>query len=509
MRPGTKLIIALLFAAGCGTEVVDPVIDAGPPQDVGFIEASVLDAGLHDSSTPDARPIDAGPERDAAPVHDAGSADAGQADAGHPDASTPDTGPAPAPELYSGHTMVSPITPYVLDRLRTIAAVDPTRADDVFMKVGASGTVSTHLLYCFAGAPQPQYTLDLAGRTDLMEVIDHFRAGAAAGTTPFDRPTEAAVSGRSAVWAITGNPSPLEREIAAINPGFALINYGTNDMQRGTTPSSALPPFYSNFTQLVDQTIDAGIVPIITGLNPRTDSITAARWVRTYNTVTRGVAQARQVPYINMYLAAKDLPSSGLVGDGLHGNVFRMNGAEPCVFTADALQFNYNVRNLLTISTFGRVFDGVVRGLHAPDPSVATLAGAGSLADPFQIDELPFAHVADTSASPNASIDGYPSCDAGQDESGPELIYRLSLAAQSRLRMVVLDGGGVDIDVHLLSGTAGAPTDCVARHDRVIQGTFDAGDYLVVLDTYVSGTPRSGEYLLAIVECDAGDPDCD
>ena len=112
--------------------------------------------------------------------------------------------------------------------------------------------------------------------------------------------------------------------------------------------------------------------------------------------------------------------------------------------------------------------------------------------------------------SAQSTLDSYPSCDAGQDEAGAEVVYRLTLNNRTRIRMIVVDKGSVDVDIHLLAGTAGNANDCVERHDRIIQGPLDAGDYLVVVDTFVSGgTPRAGEFVLAIVECDVGDPDCD
>jgi len=459
--------------------------DAGvTANDAGFVDSGVADSGTN-------VPMDSG----------GSSPDAGFA----ADATSMDATPQPpSPEIYASDRIVSRLTPYVVDQLRTIAATDPQRADDVFMKVGASGTVSQRLLYCFADDDQSRYSLELDGRGHLMPTIEHFRAGDASGTTPFDRPTAAARSGMSAVWAITGTPSPLDTEIDAINPRFALINYGTNDMQRGTTPQTALFPFYSNFTQLVDQVIAAGIIPIVTGLNPRSDSARAARWVPTYNAVSRGVAQARQVPYVDLYLANVNLPSMGLVSDGIHGNVYSDGRTQPCVFDAAGLEFNYNVRNLVSLEVLHELVATVVDGAAAPDTSASTQVGDGSPGAPFEIGGLPFTHAADTSQSMHSNIDGYPTCDSGQDESGPEYLYRFNLPSSTRLRILVLDGGGVDIDLHLLN-TSG---ECVERNDKIIQGTFAAGDYALSLDTYVSGGPRSGAYQVVLLECEANDADC-
>jgi hypothetical protein len=135
------------------------------------------------------------------------------------------------------------------------------------------------------------------------------------------------------------------------------------------------------------------------------------------------------------------------------------------------------------------------------------LQGQGSPSTPIIIDGLPFTHVTDTRGG-TTEWDEYPSCDRGQDESGPEVVYELTLEEATPLRLGVLDRGTVDIDIHLLSGPG--TEDCLVRHDRLIEGTFAAGRYLISLDSYVSnGEAHQGEYLFFALRCEDGDPDCD
>lgn len=454
----------------------------------------------------------AGPGLDGGP--DAGSptdggADAGPGDGGGADGASPDGAPPTGYTRYPADALLSPLTPGVLARLQEIYDRSAAPADDVFMKVGASGTVSTNLLYCFAGPSAPQYQLEWDGRDALQGTVDWFRAGDAAGTTPFDRPTLAAEVGRTAAWCIGGDPSPLAQEIAAVNPRFAFVNYGTNDMQMGTTHASALPGFYESLMTLLDELEAAGIVPIVTGLNPRTDTVSAGQWVPTYNAVTRGLTEARQLPWINLYEAVRGLANQGLLGDGVHGNVYSAGGAQPCVFDGAGLAWNYNVRNLLSVQTLDGVRRTLLAGEPAPDLPLPPAPGAGTAGDPIVIDGLPFTHAADTTAAPAAHVDGYPGCDSGQDESGGEILYRLELAEETPLRMLVLDRGDVDVDIHLLGPDAN-PATCLARHDRMIQTTLPAGTYHLALDTFVpsDGVPRAGPYLLVVLRCEDGDPDC-
>lgn len=529
----TLMACAVSACAACtGPTVQDdtPADNAGRPDSGGVVRfdggALRFDGGMRSdaSGLSDAAGLtmDAAPLPDGAPAWDAASrwdaaapGDAGtvQADAASPpDAAVADAATLDIAAQYPADALISPVTQHVANRLRSIAGNNLSRDPRVFMKVGASGTVSRNLLWCFAGAAQPQYRLDLDGRAELMAGITWFRSGSADGDTPFDRPTLAAVSGRTASWAITGNPSPVEQETDALNPRFAFVNYGTNDMQMGTTHLSALPGFYTNFTQLLDQLEAGGIVPIITGLNPRSDTSsnpTAPYWVPVYNSVVRAMAQQRQLPFINMYLGSKDLPSMGLLSDGLHGNTYSESGqAQGCVFTNAGLQYNYNVRNLLSMHTLDAVRRVVVDGEAAPDATAPVLRGDGSPGAPFVIDSLPFGHVANTALSPHSNADSYPGCNT-TNESGPEYRYALTLDAPTRLRAVVTDAAGVDVDVHLLDAT-GTPQGCLARADTHVHGLYPAGTYTLALDTWVngSGTPLPGEYVLVVLACEPSDPDC-
>lgn len=428
-----------------------------------------------------------------------GDGDAGAVDAG-------DAASAPAgPTRYPADVIRSPVTDAVAARLREIATGGDGARGDVFLKAGASGTVSTHLLYCLAGsAHQPQYTLDLDGRDHLLATLEHFRAGRIGATTPFDRATLAAEVGRTARWVLTGDPSPLEQELAAATPRFAFVNYGTNDMGAAASYGAALVPFWDAMNELLDRLEAEGVVTIVTGLNPRRDRADAARWVPTWDAVTRALAEARQLPYISLYVAAAPLPDLGLVADGLHGNVYIDGTAEPCVFDAAGLAFNYNVRNLASLEALHAVRGIVLDGTAAPDAApLPPVAGAGTAADPFVIDRLPFTHTFTTTDGERLR-DGYPDCDTGQDERGPEITYRLDLPAATPVRAVVLDRAGVDVDLHVLTDGV-----CAERSDRLVDRTLAAGAHQLVVDTFTSaGVDQAGAYTLVVLPCDPGDPAC-
>ncbi len=416
--------------------------------------------------------------------------------------STGDSGePVPyEPERYPAGRAHSPITPYVADRMRDIAVLGPDKSEDVFMKVGASSTVSNNTLYCFAEDP-----IELGDHAHLQPTLDWFLGGDAAGSTPFDRDTEAAESGRHAGWAIAGNPSPVEIELDLVSPRLALVHFGANDMGWGATYGDALVLFHSNMNLLVDMLYDEGIVPVLFGITRRADVSSAQRWVGIWNATIRGIAQARQIPFVDLYHAIDPLADNGLASDGLHLEAYS-GGA--CVLTDEGLEHGYNQRNLLALEVLDRAAAVLVDDVESLDDPAPALLGTGVPTDPWQIEALPFADVRDTALDGESFVDVYSAC-SDSDESGPEVWYRLEVRDTTRIRAAVLDMEGVDIDVHLVDESA-TGDGCIARGHHFIQTTLSPGTYHFALDTWVSdGTPQAGEFLFVLTECEEDDPACD
>lgn len=413
-----------------------------------------------------------------------------------------DEPPPPGPATYPADRVHSPITASVAERLRGLASAGPELADDVFMKTGASTDVNTNNLYCFATP-----VVDLDAHVELADPLAFWLAGDAAGTTSFDRPSAATEVGRSAGWAISGDPSPLVVEIDATLPRVAFVHFGTNDMELGTTPLTALPGFYQAMSELLDTLEMRGVVPVLVGLTRRGDDPDADRFVATYNAVLRGLAQQRQVPWLDAHLAIDPLPGHGLGPDGLHLEAYA-DGA--CVLDPLGLEHGYNVRNLIQLEALARAQAALVDGIDAidePDPTIAAPDGTGLAEDPLVVTTLPFADSRDTTTDGESSIDVYTGCD-DSDESGPEIVHAIDGAAPTAVRIVVLDRIGVDVDVHLLGASVDGAS-CMARDDTAIATTLPAGLHHVVVDTWAGdGMAHSGAYLLVIVRCDAGDPDC-
>ncbi|MGK0360711.1 MAG: hypothetical protein ACI9U2_003025 [Bradymonadia bacterium] len=506
MRRALLITSLLLASASC-----DP-LDAGEVRAVDFDRVPVFDSGLDAGTDADLTNADR-PDRGAAdqgrPTADRGAPldlgfmpdqDVDQAigGAGGMDARVPpdaDVDPPPlndGPARYLSGSFHSPLTPSVRDGLRAIAALGPGLADDVFAKIGDSLTVSAAFMHCFGRADD---AIRLDGRDQLWDTITHFRGGRAGNTNPFRRESVAATVGWSASSAYTGNPSPIDTELRALDPRFAVVMFGSNDIQRRNIDSYAEQMF-----DIADQLIGEGVIPIFSSVPPRGDDRDADFQVPPYNAVVRGIAQGLQVPFVDLELALRPIDDFGLAGDNLHGSTYRQDGTLlPCAFTAPALQDGYNWRNLLTIEALHRMVDVVLGDAAPPDAVAPALEGQGTVESPYVVDTFPFTHLGDTSVVAQRAFDSYPGCDAPQNQGGPEVLYRLDIEEPVTLRAYVFDRGGVDIDLHMLGALD--PDSCLERHDSSFAASLDPGTWYFSLDTFIGrdAVEDAGEYLFVIV----------
>ena len=397
---------------------------------------------------------------------------------------------------YFADEIHSPVTSEMAELWREWLGSNDALKENVFMKVGASSTASSRTLYCFAGDDVMLDEYD-----DLEHTLEHYLAGDAAGATSFDRVTLAAKSGRTARWVLSGDPSPIEQEYDALLPSAALIHYGTNDMGMGSTYASAMPDFYDAMMSLMDLLLERGVLPILTGISHRGDRASADAWVPTYNTLIRGMAQGRKVPFLDLYAAMDPLVDHGLSSDGIHLN---KGPYGVCDFTEEALEYGYNMRNLIALQSLDRVKKVLVDDAQGLDDQVTRLRGRGVNDDPFLISKLPFADFRNTLDAVQSVFDVYTCDDA--DESGPEFVYQLTLEEETPLRVMVMDRNSTDIDIHILD----SEMSCLARGHRTIEMTLEPGDYFISADTWVDdqGVEQAGAYQLIVVECAEGDVAC-
>ena len=122
----------------------------------------------------------------------------------------------------------------------------------------------------------------------------------------------------------------------------------------------------------------------------------------------------------------------------------------------------------------------------------------GTINNPILIETSPYVDNNDTSKNIQSLFDYY-SCAPNTNESGPEICYKLVTEKSGDILVNVVDGVGVDIDVHILDGTSSS--DCLDRgHHSAAVFNVPAGTYYIVADSWVGsdGTVYDGAYTLTV-----------
>jgi hypothetical protein len=145
-----------------------------------------------------------------------------------------------------------------------------------------------------------------------------------------------------------GCPAPFDRplrcELRLLHPSVALVMYGTNDLERTGTGR-----FRARLRAIVGEALHAGTIPVLSTIPARRDSRVFARRVAAFNTAIAAVARAERVPLWNLHtaLSASGTINDGISDDGIHPTVF--GGGEAATFSAAALRYGYNRRNLTAL----------------------------------------------------------------------------------------------------------------------------------------------------------------
>ncbi|MCC7020813.1 MAG: SGNH/GDSL hydrolase family protein [Ardenticatenales bacterium] len=279
---------------------------------------------------------------------------------------TPSPTLSPTPSVEDMVPIVPGIDQTMKDRLRGIvgAGQGMGRRSDVLMKVGDSLTDNTY----FLGQSGCGWNA-LDAYADLQPVIDHYRAGALApeletsgcAANSLTRISWAANSGWTAAAVFGTYKEPREAcpppddyalacELRLIQPGAAVILFGTNDAQNDIDVGY----YESTLRRIVDELAAKGVVPLLTTIPPRLDRPNAHARITWYNQAVVRVAQGSQVPLINLWRAlwSPDVVNAGMAGDGIHLNTF---GGGPSNFTPAGLRYGVNQRNLITLQALARL----------------------------------------------------------------------------------------------------------------------------------------------------------
>ncbi|MEM9862105.1 MAG: SGNH/GDSL hydrolase family protein [Myxococcota bacterium] len=408
--------------------------------------------------------------------------------------------------------LVSEATPAMDEALARIAA-RRERNDQVFAKMGGSSVESRAFLHCFSR----DRGLNLAEHEALRPVLEHFRSGRIGRDDPFERESLVAQVGWSLRQGLTGRPTRAIQEINATRARFALAFWGGNDVQ-GRNPRR----YAERLIQLIESLEQRGVIPLLAATTPRGDEPSMDGWARRYNVITRGIAEALHLPYVDFYAALADLPNRGLAGDGVHPNVALDGGRSfPCDFSEERLQRGQNQRNLRTLQLLGIAHASMLRGLSAgaedregetnpsanEDPAAAPNGGSlaaqsapprpaangggesapdaalGSEPTPaaeaqYWIDGVPYSTVVH-GESERASY----ACEGADGLTGPERVFHLRIEESVALEARLVRGEGTVIFL-------GRDEDgCISRGRNALSMVLEPGDHRIVVESDEGSEP--------------------
>ena len=236
--------------------------------------------------------------------------------------------------------------------------------ENTFAKVGDSITASESFLMDIGCSGE-----NLADYQSLQTTINYFRiyqfstkygTGWCNVANSFTANSPSAQPGWSAHYALDTNwlyapyhdncPYPYDTPIACefklTRPSIVFIMFGSNDSNHLYNKPS---DFYLSLSELIEISIDNGIIPVLSTIPPRNDNSIASSRVAMFNTVIINVARQYHIPLWNYWLALQSpsMINFGLSNDNIHPNIYR--GNQSADFRSEGLRYGYNQRNLNAI----------------------------------------------------------------------------------------------------------------------------------------------------------------
>jgi hypothetical protein len=335
-----SMVFALALGA-CGAQsasVEDPDASgdaqAGSPDATGGIDAGAGDAaGSEDAGTV----LDARDDR--APAGE-GGLDATSGDAANDAAAVGALWASPSVPAFDAAT---------IDHVRQVRATGQVRGNrgNVFAKIGDSITA------------RPDFLTDLGlGRYDLGQygglsgAIAFYSSTALPPdqTNSFSRVSDTAVGGWRCSDAL-GPPDSIALELGEIHPAYAIVMFGTNDLE--TLTAVQFQPWLDRVLVDVES---AGTVAILSTIPDRVDFTDAHTRVLAFNDIVRGVASAHHAPLVDLFVALDPLPGHGLSSDGVHPSSEPIDGGTTSTdFTTNGLTYGYAQRNLIVLQILDRL----------------------------------------------------------------------------------------------------------------------------------------------------------
>jgi hypothetical protein len=260
----------------------------------------------------------------------------------------------------AGYPVLPEITPAIEANLRATFELGKSKGNNprAFAKLGDCMTENAFFL-----GPLSEARFELAEHAALKPTLEHFLGVPARGNSgkPWQEDSFATIGLASAggfnvagpldpTWSnpdwCNAGESPLECEFRVTRPSFAVVMFGTNDVN-----TTDLPTYDYYLRTIISQTLDAGVVPILNTFPNRPENPDKTKQL---NQIAVKAAQDYAVPLVNLNRALADLPNQGVdPDDATHLSVPPDGRVD--VFTQDHLQYGFTLRNLVTLQALDAV----------------------------------------------------------------------------------------------------------------------------------------------------------
>ena len=206
----------------------------------------------------------------------------------------------------------------VLENVERILITGQERGNDTasLIRVGDSNVADEAILCNFQWG-----NYDLGTETYLLPTIEQFTNALCQPTISAGRGFNTA-SVLDSFWADSdvceSNETPLSCDIRVNRPAYALVYIGVLDLANTTMDDeTTLVQFTTNLNVIIQQLIDAGVVPIMSTF-PTSYSFYNNDLAEIMNDVVRDIAQSQQLPLIDLRDLVENYPNSGVNVDGFH-----------------------------------------------------------------------------------------------------------------------------------------------------------------------------------------------
>ena len=255
-----------------------------------------------------------------------------------------------------GQTVPPPATqaPPVITGARTIFLKGQQMGNraNVFSKVGDSLTDTPYFLRQLTG------NYNLRAFSDMQAVVNYFSTVKAYDANSFGTTSRAARASWSSfsvldpkaadVGICQSGETPLACEYRLNKPVLALIMVGVNDI-----PSFPASTYETNLRSIIETTINAGVIPVVSTLPPRPDF---PQRVNEYNAVVVRLTQEYNIPIWDLNKELVKLSNGGIGPDNVHLSVPPAGSPGTADFTPQNLQFGTTMRNLTALQILNFVW---------------------------------------------------------------------------------------------------------------------------------------------------------